>query len=205
MATELPYMPSVTNIPSIFEKIRSAATPPRFTHEFLKSNLGFKASNDRSVIKVLKQLGFLAEDGTPKERYNQYRGHAPGAALAAGLRAGWAPLFLSDERVYERSGSELLGIVTNATGSGDAVAQKIASTFKALADKADWTTPSGAAAEPADDGAPVEHTSPVAESTSDVVVSGAFRLHHDIHLHLPPTSDVGVYRAIFKAMKSELM
>jgi hypothetical protein len=33
----------------------------------------------------------------------------------------------------------------------------------------------------------------------------AFRLHHDIHIHLPPTSDVAVYRAIFQAMKSELV
>jgi hypothetical protein len=35
--------------------------------------------------------------------------------------------------------------------------------------------------------------------------AGALTLSHDIHLHLPPTSDVAVYRAIFQAMKSELM
>ena len=34
---------------------------------------------------------------------------------------------------------------------------------------------------------------------------GILTLSHDIHLHLPPTSDVSVYRAIFQAMKSELM
>ena len=207
MPSELPYMPSVTNVPKILEKIRSAATPPRFTHDFLKSNLGFGGSNDRSVIKILKQLDFLADDGTPKDRYNQFRGHDGKAALAAGLRSGWAPLFLSDERIYERAGTELLGIVKNVTGTGDAVAKKIATTFKAFADQADWSAPS-----PTEKVAPDEEAAPDApgaananNSDAPVLSNGTFRLHHDIHLHLPPTSDVSVYRAIFQAMKSELM
>jgi len=63
-------MPSVTNVPAILEKIKSAATPPRFTHEFLKSNLGFSSSNDRTIIKVLKQLGFLDSNSVPTALYN---------------------------------------------------------------------------------------------------------------------------------------
>jgi hypothetical protein len=80
-------------IPSILDRIRSAATPPRFTHEFLKSNLGFSSSNDRAVIKVLKQLGFLTSDGTPTPRYNDYRGPDGGRVLAEGLRDGWLRCF----------------------------------------------------------------------------------------------------------------
>lgn len=35
--------------------------------------------------------------------------------------------------------------------------------------------------------------------------AGLFELHHDVHIHLPATNDVSVYRAIFQAIKAELM
>jgi hypothetical protein len=207
MPADLPYMPSVTNVGPILDRVISAATPPRFTHEFLKANLGFGSSNDRAFIKVLKQLGFIGPDGIPTPRYNEYRGPQGKRAIAAGLREGWAPLFLSDESIHSKSGQELLGVVKNTTGAGDAVAKKIASTFKALADRAEWSsrsTPTASVVEPthAADEPEAEPSAPVPAAAAG---SGSLRLHHDIHLHLPPTSDVGVYRAIFQAMKSELL
>ncbi|MFD8496386.1 DUF5343 domain-containing protein [Amycolatopsis sp. NPDC059657] len=204
MANEFPYMMSVTNLPAILAKIRSAATPPKFTHEFLKANLGFNSSNDRAVIKLLKEMGFLTSEGTPTDLYNQYRGANSGVALATGIRKAYATLFLSDERAYERSGTELLGIVRNASGAGDAVARKIATTFKSLASTAAWT-------EQSPPGPPNNNTEETAsggaesENAATVDTSSFLRLHHDVHLHLPPTSDVSVYRAIFQAVKSELM
>lgn len=138
MPAELPYMPSVTSLPAILDRMRATATPPKFTHDFLKTSLGFSSSNDRAVIKILRQLGLLAADGTPTPRYNDFRGGRGGVALADGLREGWAPLFLSDEAIQQRSIGELLGVVKNGTGAGDAVARKIATTFKALAGKATW-------------------------------------------------------------------
>lgn len=115
-----------------------------------------------------------------------------------------APLFLSDEAIHTKSGTNLLGVVKNTTGAGDAVAQKIATTFKTLADKADWKAPTPPGeTEPTE--LPLETT---VSTTAAVDVEGAIvplRLHHDIHIHLPPTSDVGVYRAIFQAMRSELL
>lgn len=208
MAADLPYMPSVTNVSKILDRIKEAATPPKFTHEFLKANLGFGASNDRSVIKVLKAMGFLTADGTPTAAYNEFRGTNSGAAIADGLRKAYSPLFLSDERVYAKSGAELQGLVKNASGAGDAVAKKIATTFRAFADRADWdaspTTPTSAEGDELVSDAPI----PDLASTPGVQAPtgpAAFRLHHDIHIHLPPTSDVSVYRAIFQAMKSELM
>lgn len=207
MPADLSYMPTVTNVPRILEKIRSAATPPKFTNEFLKTNLGFGASNDRSVIKVLKSMGFLSSDGTPTGLYNEFRGVKSGRALAKGLRLGYGALFLSDERIFEKSGTDLLGIVKNTSGAGDAVAKKIASTFKAFSDKADWSEASqenGSAVPIESESTPEEMESTVTSLSQDVSAS-TFRLHQDIHIHLPPTSDVSVYRAIFQAMKSELI
>ena len=188
-------MASTKNLPDILEKVTSAGTPPRFTNEFLKS-LGFTSSNDRTVIKVLKGLGFLSSDGTPTERFNEFRNSArSGAALAQGLREGWSEVFLADQQAPSRSSSELVGLFKNVTGKGDAVAQKMATTFKVLAERADF------AAAPA----PVADDS-LAEREVEVVAEGVgLRLHHDVHIHLPPTSDVAVYTAIFRALRQELL
>lgn len=213
MPTEVPYMMSITNVPAILEKIRTAGTPPKFTHEFLKSTLGFAGSNDRGIIKVLRQMGFLSADSVPTPRYNEYRGDQPGKALATGLREGWSDFFLADERIYERSNSQIQGIAKSLTGAGDSVAQKIAATFKAVSDKADWSAPvqqpertadAGDSEREGNGGAGEEQRRGYGRSANDVG-AGLFELHHDIHIHLPPTNDVSVYRAIFQAIKAELM
>jgi hypothetical protein len=205
-------MMSIANVPAILEKIRTAGTPPKFTHEFLKTTLGFGASNDRGVIKVLRQMGFLSADSVPTPRYNEYRGEQPGRAIAVGLREGWPDFFLADEKIYERSNSQIQGIAKSLTGAGDSVAQKMASTFKAFADRADWSGPLPQHRERATDSANGEQVIDDGAGSEQRRTSGGnregaglFELHHDIHIHLPPTNDVSVYRAIFQAIKAELM
>ncbi|NEN06568.1 DUF5343 domain-containing protein [Diaminobutyricibacter tongyongensis] len=210
MPVDLPYMPSVANVPAIFDKIKGAGTPPKFTHDFLKTNLGFGSSNDRSVIKILRSLGFLTADGVPTQRYNDFKGTQGKAAVAEGLREGWSELFLSDQKIYEKSAADILATVKGVSGAGDAVARKMATTFKALCDQASWNsrpqqhgTIEDAERESPEVGEQSRpgQQAPILPDSS----SGLLRLHHDIHLHLPPTSDVSVYRAIFQALKMELM
>lgn len=203
MPTELPYMMTVGNIGAILDRIRDAGTPPKFTHEFLKNSLGFRGSGDRGIVKVLKQLGFITSDSTPTKRYNDFRSKtAGGVALAEGLRAGWSDIFLADQRAHEKSVAQLADLFKSVTGAGDAVSQKMAQTFKALASKADW---SGEV--PADGNGEVPPTADAGDVTTSRVEpsgSGTFNLHHDIHVHLPATSDVAVYTAIFRALREEL-
>jgi hypothetical protein len=194
-----PYMTSAKNLPAILAKIKGAGAPPRFTNEFLKSNLGFPSSSDRPVIAVLKGLGFLSQDGTPTTRYNEFRSDSTsGRAVAMGLREGWAEIFLSDQRANERSSAHLVGVFKSVTGAGEAVAQKMATTFKVLAGLGDWTT------------TPIEQPEESASPESKVeqpAIGGTkvFSLRHDVHIHLPPTSDVAVYTAIFRALRDELL
>lgn len=211
MATDLPYMPSVGNVAAILEKIRGAGTPPKFTVEFVKSTLGFTGSQDRSFPRMLKQLGFIGNDGVPLQRYNEFKATSTaGHAMAQGLREGWAPIFMADQAAHTRSASELTDIFKTVTGQGDAVAKKMASTFKAFAAHADWSTVTSES--PAEDAAPTGQEDAgtsngsisAAPPAGRVSPGGSLSLHHDIHLHLPPSSDVSVYRAIFRALREEL-
>ncbi len=208
MPDEMPYMASVTNVDDIIQKIRGAGTPPRFTHEFLSSTLGFRSSNDRGFIKVLRALGMLTSDGTPTERYNAFKNQNNGGrAMADGLRDGWSQLYLADQAAHDKGTSELQEIFKTVTGKGDAVARKMATTFKAFAKHADFSspaseTPETASVEPTASAGPPDIEPPPHRMPADL---SSLSLRHDVHLHLPPTSDVAVYAAIFRALREELL
>jgi hypothetical protein len=199
-------MTSAKNLASIFTKIKGAGTPPKFTNEFLKANLGFPSSNDRTVIRVLKALGFLSADSVPTSRYNEFReGTKSGRAIVAGLREGWSSVFLSNQRAYEHSATQMTELFKNVTGSGEAVATKMATTFKglaSLASPADWTEqPSLGTPRKDEDAEPLVVNATPAQPSE----RGRLSLHLDVHVHLPATSDVSVYTAIFRALRSELL
>lgn len=202
MAKDIPYLASIKNLSSILDKIKVAQTPPKFTYEFLKSNLGFPSSSDRGVIQVLKALGFLSDDSTPTARYNEFRAtNTSRKAMAAGLREGWSDIFLSDQFAYTRTPTELKSTFKNVTGKSEAVSEKMATTFKALADMADFSV-SEPIIVPANE---VKSTIVESERIPESMPRGSLSLRNDIHIHLPPTTDVAVYSAIFKALREELL
>ena len=205
MPAEIVYMNTSGNIAAIFEKIRSAGAPPKFTHEFLKSNLGFASSNDRGVIKIMKQLGFLDESSIPQPRYHEYRDTSKSEmVMAAGLREGWSEVFLSDQAAYDKSATQLKAIFQSITGKGEAVAEKMASTFKALCALADFSAAHvESPAHPAD--APSDEVPVPPVPTPTPGGAGAVALHQDVHVHLPATTDVAVFTAIFLALREELL
>ena len=93
MPTSLPYLLALKNIPTLFDKIASAKTPDKFTHQFLQTTLGLKSTADRQLIPLLRNLGFIDQSGTPLPTYNLLKGDKRGAAIAAGVRKAYGPLF----------------------------------------------------------------------------------------------------------------
>src|SRR5665213_1077364 len=65
MNPDVPYMMSVTNLHKILDAIQRAGAPEVFHLDFLK-DLGFKGSNDRGAVKLLKYLGMLDGSGRPQ-------------------------------------------------------------------------------------------------------------------------------------------
>jgi hypothetical protein len=208
MAADVPYMVTIKNLGAILDRVKAAGTPPKFTYSFLTDTLGFKGSGDRGVIKILKQLGMLNTDGVPTPRYNEFRqAGSSGRTLAQGLREGWSDVFLANQDAHQLSAAQLTEIMKNVTGKGEAVARKMATTFKALADLADWNAGDSEASPKATEegvdagGGELTVVQPVAAGGH----RGSLRLHSDVHIHLPTTSDVSVYTAIFRALREELV
>jgi hypothetical protein len=212
-------MLTVRNLPAVFEAIRNAGVPDRFTHSFLKQ-LGFTSSGDRAVISVMKSLRFLDESSTPTDRYKRFRDPSlSGAVMAEALRDAYSDLFTIKESAHSMPAGEMKGAFKRLSGKGDSVAEKMTATFRALAKLADWSPEAAAAAADSsgtDDGDPQDDQdeepppkkrrkkTPVEdEEDNEEEKPPPFipTLRHDIHVHLPPTQDVKVYDAIFRSLR----
>src|SRR5690242_11416270 len=85
------YMVTTKNLPAIMDAMIKGTAPPKFTAEHL-AGLGFKSSNDRAIIPLLKDLKLLSDDGTPTPRYHQYRGD-PRRVLGEALKEAYEDIF----------------------------------------------------------------------------------------------------------------
>jgi len=139
MDTNVPYMLSVKNVPAILTKMQNAGVPEAFGQDFLR-DLGFTSSNDRGIIKILRYLGLLDASGKPTSTYREFTNHTKSKfVLADRLRTAFDDLYLTDKNAHNKTNEELKGWFKSKTGTGDAVAAKIASTFKAVATFADFS------------------------------------------------------------------
>lgn len=213
MDADIPYMVSSKNIAAILDKIQNAGAPNVFGLDFLK-DLGFTSSNDRGVIKVLKYLGFLDSSGRPQPSYREFMDHTKAkSVLAARLRIGYDDLFTSDKNAQNQSAEKLKGWFKTKTGASEAVATKIATTFKALATYADF---SKTRPEPIPDQEQPPQRAEEKKEASEILQEkpseqtaplsiGGFGLTYRIEVHLPDTTNIDTYRSIFRAIREELL
>jgi hypothetical protein len=205
MALPTAYLTSAKKVPAIFEAIRGAEAPSKFTQGFLET-LGFTSSSDRLLINVLKALGFLSASGEPTNRYFRYLDPAQSRqVLAEGIREAYGDLFAIKTDANRLSRSDLKGkikVLQQGKGS-DTVLDKMAMTFEALCKLADFSA-----------SRPVQ---PAGETGSQAVTESEEQaqpqpdrlrlegLVYNIQLHLPDSRDPAVYDALFKSLRAHLL
>jgi hypothetical protein len=200
MAVPTAYLKTTKNTVAILDAMKRAGVPDTFTYDFLKKNLGFGSSSDRPHIPVFKALGFLSENGSPTERYRRFKdGSQSAAVIAEALRDAYADVFAADQNAGALSPNELQGLFARLSDKGHAVTVKMATTFKAFADLADWSATSAPLGRPTDPEPPGER-----EKEEPKVGAGAIVMHHDIHVHLPVSTEIAVYDAIFRSLRQHL-
>lgn len=204
----LPYVPAYGTITKVLEKIKTASTPPRFTQDFLATTLDMPGGSAKPVISFLKRTGFLATDGAPTELYKRFRNSSQrGAAAADALRTGYKALYEVNEYVHNAKDADLRGLVVQVTGAEEdsKLVQAVTGSFKGLKAFADFDVSSHEA--PAD-GAETPTDAPEGSGWSGNGgggLPGGVTLGYTINLHLPPTSDIAVFNAIFKSLREHLL
>jgi len=203
MDQDVPYLVTIKNLHAILDAIQRAALPEAFNIDFLK-DMGFTSSNDRAVIKLFKFLGLLDSASRPQTPYREFMDTSKAKrVLASRIRSAYDDLFTSDKNANTKQGAALKGWFKTKTGAGEAVAEKMATTFRSLAQYADF------------DGAPVEESKrsvalPEMQDKTEAQkkptkgLDTALGLVYRIEVHLPDTQNVDTYRAIFRALREEL-
>lgn len=206
MSSSLPYVQAHSNITKVLKKIQDAATPTRFTQDYLSTKLGITSSAARPVIPFLKKVGFLGSDAVPTELYRRFRNpNERGAAAAEALKIGYSPLFEVNEYAQNLPDSDLKGLIVQVTDLEPTArsTQAIAASFKALRDYADFEMVSDYSEAPhCDEATSVQAPSQQADCVS---FSREIGLSYTINLNLPATTDIAVFDAIFKSLRENLL
>jgi hypothetical protein len=209
MPDSYPYILSNNKIDPILAKIRSAAKPPRFTRETLR-NWGFTASNDRAMLTVLKELGFLTESGAPTEYYDRLRDPNDWKyVLGERLQDLYADLYATDTSVHTAPEGEIKGAISRITGKDDESVKRYYATFKTLASLAKFEprpTRTQVPEEEEEEAPPAseERTRQREEPPAPPIPRGRSDFHYNVQIHLPVTTDITVYNAIFRSLRENL-
>lgn len=216
MALPTAYLTSIKDLEDFFNAIVTAQAPEQFSIAFLRK-LDFTSSAHRLFIPLLKSLGFLTAEGAPTQRYYDYLDQSQSkVVLAEAIREAYGDLFAINKNAQLMELDEVknkLRTLTQGKKTDDVIG-KMANTFVALVNLADWTSQPVLSSQgiPAPQAHPAPETPqvPAKESLSHkgpgqsqipIIPSG---LHYNIQIHLPESRDIAVYDAIFRALKEHL-
>lgn len=211
MALTQAYLMTTKNLSAIINSVVNAKAPDRFSNKFLE-NLNFKSSNDRLYVGIFKALGLIDEGGVPTSRYFEFIDQTQTSKiLAIGIEEAYEDLFNLRKDAQNLTVDEVKNKLKTLTQGqkSDNVLGLMATTFKALCDLADWSgipvdQPNTKSEEETDVFEPVGN----AENKSDVRTSDKSHqigLHYNIQIHLPETTNMAVYDAIFQSLKKHLL
>jgi hypothetical protein len=208
------YTYKAGSIPAYFDALLDAQAPERFSIKFLE-NLGFTSTHDRLLIGILKELSFLNADGLPQQRYYEFLDRSRSKqVLAEAIKDAYSDLFAVNKNANTLTPEEVTNKLRTlyAGKKSDGVIGRIASTFTALCDYADFSSPDpkqpptttqGPAVSLSQDHAkqePKEKPAPVKSANSPSMGS----LQYHINIVLPESRDQSVYDAIFKSLRDHL-
>lgn len=202
---DFPYTPQPTAIKRFLAHVQSAGVPGKVTQKYLEK-VGFKSTNDRYLIGVLKFLGFLDASGVPTKLWQSYRNRkTAGAALSAALRRSYGDLFMTYPDAYRKDNEALRNYFSAHTKVAESTLSLIVSTFKTLCELADFETMQPAEAPEAE----VEEKAPAIVSkrrlAADPASPGVPAVNINIQLQLPATEDAAIYDKLFAALKKHLL
>jgi hypothetical protein len=201
---EFVYTTVPGKIKPLLTKIREVGVPSKATVQWLKS-IGFKSSNDAFLLGVLKHVGLIDASGIPTPTWTQYRGSEHRRVLGDAIRKGYAELFAVYPNANDRSQTEIEHVFSTSSTGGKQVIAKTVSTFKTLAEQADFP-PVGEQTELHMSSGPL-HT-PATQALPPARQSAAAPagpgLHIDVQIHIAPEASAEQIDQIFASMAKHL-
>jgi hypothetical protein len=212
MADSYPYVLNNGKIRTLFDAIGNAAKPQRFTHEFLKK-IGFPSSNDRAFIGLFRHLGLIGSDNAPTSLFDDVRDpNRMPHALGVAIQESYADLFSINKNIHKATDVDIKATISRVTGRDADYVNRAYGTFKALLALSRFDGVGEVSAKIADPPTPKEDSASAPREADvgssrhlDRVASqGKMSLNYNIQIHLPATTDISVYNAIFRSLRDTL-
>lgn len=192
-------------IKPLLDKLRQVGIPPKATIQWLKT-IGFKSSNDATLLGVIKLVGLVDGSGVPTSAWSSYRGTNHKRVLGEAIRVGYAELFAVYPDAWQRNTADVEHVFSTSSSAGKQVIAKTVATFKALCECAEFA--------PADEQqGPSMHTGPlhvpvstVSAGTAQSMSQGRLvpSIHIDVQVHISPEASADQIDQIFKSMAKHL-
>ena len=158
----------------------------------------------------------LNDTGEPTQRYYDFLDQTQSKkVIATGIQEAYEDLFNLKRDAQNMSQEEVKNKLKTLTqgSKGDKVIDSMARTFKTLCDYADWSeipinsqvnsTSASKNNDISEKPDYVVQNSP--KSVESKPISNQLGLHYNIQIHLPETTNMAVYDAIFQSIKKHLM
>ena len=199
-----PYTQNVGNLISLIKAIGKHGVPDKFTTKELPI-WGFKSSNDRTIVQVLKFIGFVDNGGAPQQLWRDARTN-PEAAVAEGTRTSYAELFKMFPDAHRKDVEALTNFFKAKTSVGDAVIRQMVGTFRVLAQYGDFDSLDGIdAATPPPPPSQGQSPSKTPQFSVPLPSANGMAINLNIELALPTDATGEVYDKFFAAMKKHLL
>jgi Family of unknown function (DUF5343) len=196
--TDYPYINNTGSLKEFLTKVKTIGTPDTITQSSLPS-LGFKSKNDRPIAKILAFIGFLDSSSKPNDKYRDFKLTSKSTTtMAAALKSAYAELYTLYPDAHSQSQDNLRDFFASKTSAGEQVIGKQISTFKVLAEFAEFDrVQSGAQSG--------EEKKETSESAKKAVTGVSPQIAINLQIQLPSDADPKTYEAIFKAMAEYLL
>lgn len=133
-----PYIAKSGTLKKFIEKIPSVGIPDKVNQNYLYT-LGFKSTNDRPIISVLRFIKFLDENGAPTDFYKNYRDTSKSSlVLENSLKESYSELFKLYPNADKQDNDSLTNFFRTSSGLGEKAVKTMAETFKALCSLAEF-------------------------------------------------------------------
>lgn len=196
-----PYTQNYGRLREFIDGIPGRGIPDKITFQYLNT-IGFKSSNDRGIVGVLRFISVITSDGVPTKEYKELRNRGSRKETMARLvRQAYKTLFETYPDADRQGDEKLKDFFASQTNLGEAAQKHVVNTFKALCEQSDFNRDSS----PSDDllededlnsgssiAPPRPNISSVARTGTDV--------HINIQIHVPGGEKPEVYEDIFKNM-----
>ena len=204
---DTPYVNSTQKFKTFLSKLPSIGVPEKVDLKFL-SALGYKSSNDRQFVRMLKFLGLIDNStGQPTDLWTLMRSDF-GSAIATGVKHGYQKLFQLHPNAHTIDTEALNAFFKTNTELGDESVTRVVTTFKTLVELGNFSKSHEGSVDSRDNTQKstdlgnhrVANQTPSKWDSAAPVV-----LNLNVQLQVPPDSSGEIYEKFFDAMNKYLI